>query len=203
MEFNIKYKIVVLLLDVISKTWRIKVIGQLPNSPSIVVFWHGFMLPVWKLFSKKNPVGVVSQSKDGQILSDLLGKWNFDLIRGSSSKDGKEVLASIVQNASKRIVLMTPDGPRGPKNIFKAGAVIASIRSNSPIVFCGVNISCKKIFTKSWDSFVLPLPFSKITISLSEPLQIKNDLDRIEIDNMINICGTKLNMVQNNPLEKL
>ncbi|MCK5743069.1 MAG: hypothetical protein KAH48_12720, partial [Chlorobi bacterium] len=67
---NIKKNIAVNLFRLLASTWRIKVKG-VPASPAVVVFWHGQMLPAWKVFSGKNPRAVVSMSKDGQILSDL------------------------------------------------------------------------------------------------------------------------------------
>jgi hypothetical protein len=94
MKLSFKYRFFVFLINLISKTWRIQVIGEKPNG-GIVVFWHGKMLPGWYNLRKSQCVAVVSQSKDGQILSNILQKWGFELVRGSSSKGGKEVLKII------------------------------------------------------------------------------------------------------------
>ena len=74
MELSLIQKLVVVLLNLISKTWRFEVKSKLSDRPAIIAFWHGLMLPVWKYFEDKNPTGVVSRSKDGQILSALLEK---------------------------------------------------------------------------------------------------------------------------------
>ncbi len=193
MRLSYKYQIARLLLNLISKTWRYKLVGTIPIAPGIVAFWHGSMLPVWKYFSNQNPTAVVSQSKDGEILSDLLTDWGYSLIRGSSSKGNKEALAGMVDTAKNNLLLITPDGPQGPIHEFKPGAVIASQRSGSKLYLCNVKIRCKYEFKKSWDNFALPLPFSKISLTISEISSIPEDARREYIDEMIWNCTKILN----------
>ena len=173
------------MLNLLSKTWRIKAHGEVPRKPALVIFWHGLMLPAWKFFECKEPVAVVSRSKDGEILSRLLLKWGFTLIRGSSSKGGKEVLESVCEELEENIVLMTPDGPRGPAKVMKAGAAVASQRTGVGIYPCRIDIKSKKIFEKSWDNFELPLPFSKIILNFLNPVLIPGDATRDEINNYL------------------
>jgi len=79
--FFSKIKFIIMLNNVgiwlilqISKTWRITTQGNIPQPPAIIAFWHGYMLPVWKYFSDKNPSALISQSKDGEILAAILEK---------------------------------------------------------------------------------------------------------------------------------
>lgn len=188
-----KIKIAIILINLISKTWRIKTTGyQGDFQNGIVVFWHGFMLPVWKYFGKANPTGVVSMSKDGEILSRLLQKWGYSLIRGSSSRRGKEVLEDIISKSFQNLVLMTPDGPQGPRFGMKSGAVVAAARAEVPIYLCGVNISNKYIFENSWDKFQFPLPFSRIALTIAEPVNIEKTTDKDLISRKISELQTKL-----------
>lgn len=192
MGLKLSHRFGIFLVRLISMTWRYKIIGDTPEKPSIIAFWHGLMLPVWKFFSRYNPTAVVSLSKDGEVLSDILEKWNYKLIRGSSSKGGKEVLESIVEQAHDGLTLITPDGPQGPIYEFKAGSVIASQRSGVPLILCGVNIKSKFTFKKSWDRFELPCPFSKIILNFSAPLNIDKEIVKDEIDKLLKDCGNKL-----------
>ena len=181
-----KYKLFNIIINLLAKTWRIKFEGNLPESPSIIAFWHGNMLPVWYFFKNKNPYGVVSKSKDGQILSNLLEYWRYSLIRGSSSTDGKEVLNSMIDKLNNdNLLLITPDGPRGPKEVCKAGMFIASQRSQKAFYFIDVDISSKYIFQKAWDKFKLPLPFSKIILKCSEAYLVPKELSREELNEFI------------------
>jgi lysophospholipid acyltransferase (LPLAT)-like uncharacterized protein len=169
------------LVRVVSRTWRISAINPPQNMPAVITFWHGYMMPVWKYFSFGDACAVVSSSHDGQILSDLLGKWKFNLIRGSSSRGGGEVLLKVVNNLPTKTVLITPDGPRGPRYGFKVGALVASQRTSRPLYYCGVDIHGYKSFHKSWDRFLFPHPFAKITLRFSDPVHVPVELSREEI----------------------
>lgn len=180
------------LINLVSKTWRVK-FHNFPQEPSIVVFWHGNMLPLWKIFSNLNAYAVVSQSPDGELLSNLLSKWGYKLIRGSSSRGGKEALNKIIEVLHTSYVLITPDGPRGPKNIMKSGAVIASIRGGSPLYISKVTFGLSYSFKRSWDNFKFPLPFSKINVEFFGPFLFEKTEDRKKISNYIKTIENLLN----------
>ncbi len=197
MNLKASEKILIWLMNSVSKTWRIKFEGDFPESPAVIAFWHGEMLPCWKVFGKYSPRAVVSQSKDGEILTALLNKWGFEVLRGSSSKGGREVLEMMTENAKDRFLLITPDGPRGPIYKFKAGAIIAAQRAEVPLVLCRAKIGAKFIFKKSWDKFQFPLPFSSIKICFSQKFYINNSLDRKETEDYILGIESELNSMLN------
>ncbi|MBK9247304.1 MAG: lysophospholipid acyltransferase family protein [Ignavibacteria bacterium] len=184
-------KVLSWLLRLVALTWRFRVSGIIPKSPSIVAFWHGNMLAVWKFFAGKNAIGVTSLSRDGDALAGLLTSWKYKLIRGSSSVGGKEALDQITEAAQCNVVLITPDGPKGPPHIFKPGAVVAASRSGSELVLCKVHISRKIIF-KTWDSFEIPLPFTRIDLEFLPAIRISQSADREEIGKMLERCEEEM-----------
>ena len=188
-----KNKIASFLVRILASTWRYIIVGEEPEIKGVVAFWHGSMLAVWKYFSKKNCVGITSMSKDGDILATLLNDWKYEVIRGSSSRGGKEVLTQMIQQASERRVLITPDGPRGPAYQFKAGAVICAQQSHTQLVFCECSYSASYTFKKSWDAFRVPLPFSRITLRFHEGIRIAADASREEIDALIQSLNQQFN----------
>ncbi|MBQ6269448.1 MAG: DUF374 domain-containing protein [Bacteroidetes bacterium] len=187
-----KYTILIYLLKIIAKTWKINIKGQLPKEPSIIAFWHGEMLPVWQYFSKNNFNAVVSLSKDGEILARLLTILQYKLIRGSSSKNKTMVLKKMIDYGGKETILITPDGPRGPRKKLKAGAFIVSQRAQAPLVLLRCKIKNKKIFNKSWDKFVLPLPFTSIDILVIDTFVVPKELGNEEITKLISETETKM-----------
>ena len=189
---NTSKNIAIFLINLISKTWRIKIKGEMPALPSVVAFWHGSMLPVWKIFGKLGANGLVSQSKDGELLCKLINKWGIKTVRGSSSKGAKEALISIIKLAGENILLVTPDGPKGPIFKFKAGAAISAQRSGSPLYLAKVKIYWKKSFNRAWDKFQFPLPFTKIEISFDGPNFIPQKLGKEEVSEYLNECERKL-----------
>lgn len=180
-----------LLISLFASTWRIKADGDVKENSALIGFWHGEMLPNWYFFRKRKPFAVISLSKDGELLSSLLRSWGLNVRRGSSSQGGKEVLKKITNDAKNGLVLITPDGPRGPKNKLKAGIVIASQRSGSPFYFINTKIHSKKVFQNSWDNFQLPLPFSKIELHLNGPFFVDKSYSREEIENFISELNQK------------
>jgi len=185
------YCLAEIILRIVSQTWQIKLINKIPKIPAIIIFWHCDMLPIWKLFSKKDAYTIVSMNKDGEILSHLLFKWKYKLIRGSSSKNGKEVIKEIVNLNKNNYFLITPDGPRGPKYQCKVGAFVIAQRKQVPLYFVKCKIKYKKVFMKSWDNFILPLLFSKIKIEFSERMDIPTEADREYISQLINKINNK------------
>ena len=177
-------------MRLIASTWRINVTKQLPQNPAVIAFWHCEMLPVWKLFAKTNSLAIVSLNKDGAILASLLSKWKYKLVRGSSSRGGSEVINEIVNNSEENFILVTPDGPRGPRMQCKAGAFVISQRKNIPLYFLKCDIKNKKIFSRSWDKFEFPLPFSKITINVST-VCITKEMNRENIEKQMLECSQK------------
>lgn len=189
---NFIQKLFVRMVNLISKTWRFHINYNIPSKPAIIVFWHGLMLPGWKFFDGRGANALVSTSKDGEILTQLLMEWGFNVLRGSSTRHGKEALNSMIDIASDGYLLITPDGPKGPALEMKPGAVITSVRTQVPIYLCGIRISRKIIFKKSWDKFELPLPFSKIDLHFDGPYLFSPTSDRQDISSYIKQLNSKL-----------
>ncbi len=169
----------------LARTWSVHIEGRFPTGPCIVAFWHGEMLPVWFAFRALRPVALVSPSTDGAILGTLLSDWGYNVVKGSSSRGGKEALQILVDQAAHNVVLITPDGPRGPAHIAKPGAIVAAHRAGVPLVLVRMRATRTKIFTRSWDKFQLPLPFAQITLHVSAPIEVPAFLSREEIDGVI------------------
>jgi hypothetical protein len=133
-------------------------------------FWHGKMIAGWllarRLYPKREISAVVSLSGDGQILSDALDQLGFHLIRGSSSR-GKEVVRRGIGVALSNggVIAVTPDGPRGPHHRFKYGALRLAALHRVPLLFADIRYENTRSL-KSWDKFEIPLPFSRLTVTL-------------------------------------
>lgn len=184
------------LFTLLALTWRDTYV-TLPKKPVIIAFWHGGMLPCWYLFQDSNSVAVVSKSNDGEILSNVLEHWGFSLIRGSSSTSGSEVLKEMVEKAKEgKNILITPDGPRGPKEQFKVGAIIASQRAQIPLILLKPTVSSAFTFQKSWDNFSLPLPFSRIEFDYKEIEAIPPSVTPNEINEIASECANWLSANQ-------
>jgi lysophospholipid acyltransferase (LPLAT)-like uncharacterized protein len=95
-----------------------------------------------------------------------------------------------LKKSQDNYVLLTPDGPRGPRHFLKPGGIVASQDQSAILLYKSKYIPKKLFFKKSWDRFEFPLPLSRITIEISEPYIISNELNNNEITELIrNIEG--------------
>ena len=76
---------------------------------------------------------------------------------------------------------VTPDGPTGPRGVFKPGALLAAKLSGLPVVPIAVHAS-PAWMARSWDRFVVPRPFAKVRIEYLPPRQIPRDANRRELE---------------------
>ncbi len=155
----------------------------------------------WYLHRNGNMASLVSQSKDGDVLAAILKKWNYNVVRGSSSTGGGDALtAMIFLMRDDYSLAITPDGPRGPIYKMKAGAVISAKKSNAPLFLVGIGIK-NKITLKSWDRFEVPIPFSKVVAIYSDPIFIDENLSYEETNQKILECEDLLNRLQKDALK--
>lgn len=172
------------LIRLLASTWRIRFRGTEPQAPAVLVFWHDEMLPVWKHFAFKQATALTSLSKDGALLAQLLEEWEYTLVRGSSSSGGREALAHMEDLARRSLVLVTPDGSRGPRHTMKPGAVVAAARAGVPIYCIRIRTAGLRL-QKSWDKFLIPWPFARVEIVMSDPIIPPNGDDRDAVDRTI------------------
>jgi hypothetical protein len=138
--------------------------------PVVFAIWHDEMFPLFHLHRGEKVTAVVSASNDGEILAQFMARMGYGLARGSSSRFGLRALKTAAQVMDKgRDIIFTVDGPTGPRHKAKPGAVYLAARFNAQIVPVRVGMPQKYVFSKSWDKFCLPLPFSRIDVHYGEP----------------------------------
>jgi lysophospholipid acyltransferase (LPLAT)-like uncharacterized protein len=128
---------------------------------------------------------LISLSKDGEPVARAIKHLGIDSIRGSAANKKKQQKdkggVRAVAEAIRRLksgggVCITPDGPRGPREIASAGAILLAQRTGAPILPFGVATSPNKRLG-SWDRFMLPFPFTRGTIIFGTPIYAARDDD--------------------------
>ena len=182
--------------------FRVKVVdpGDIINrtTPVVGVTWHNRLLFFPAVFPKevrKCTVAVVSASRDGQYIADLIKCFDLRSARGSSSKGGAQAQleASRALKAGNH-VSFTPDGPRGPRYHLSKGPVHLASLHQVPVVPVAVNAS-RYWECKSWDRFQIPKPFSTLTVVIGEPIPIPANLDAEGLEKYRKIVEDALNKV--------
>jgi len=147
------------------------------NSSVIPVYWHQHQLFCGKYLLEQSSRGLklgflISPSVDGEIGVMVVSHFGGQVIRGSASHTGARTLRDFYDALVKKGIspAMTPDGPRGPRFVFKPGAILLSQMSQRPILPMAYAASRATLF--HWDKFVLPWPFSRVVIAIGEPRQV-------------------------------
>lgn len=143
----------------------------------VILIWHGStLLPIYYC-RHMGFYSLVSVSKDGDLQSRLLHSRGFRTIRGSTARHAVRALLNGVRCIREgNIIALTPDGPKGPPKKVQPGAIHMAQRSGCPVLPVGMACSSCKTLT-TWDSHVVPLPFSRTAIVFGDPLYISEDED--------------------------
>lgn len=145
---------------------------------AIFAFWHGRMMLCPAICPPGHKMRVlISTHRDGKLISTVIGNFNQATINGSSSKGGKAAVMEILRalKAGDNISI-TPDGPRGPVQVAAAGIITVAKLSGKPIL--PVTFSSNRAKTlKSWDRFLLALPFGRVVFCVGAPLMVEAKAD--------------------------
>ncbi|NQT25464.1 lysophospholipid acyltransferase family protein [candidate division KSB1 bacterium] len=173
----------------ISSSLRIHVIGGKEvdelfkkGERLIFSFWHGRHFLVINFLRRMNANVIVSPSRDGMLIADVLKKSGFGIVAGSSDKSPARALIKAVRRVQEGSnLLVTPDGPKGPIYQVKPGAVFVAKKSGAWVI--PMSISAKPALTmRSWDKYQIPLPFAKTLVIYGKPYQLDEDTSQATID---------------------
>lgn len=139
----------------------------------VIALWHDEMFPVFAI-KRKIPsqlLALISPSKDGRFLADILRRLGLQTVHGSSSRGGVKALLYAARMMRNNCLgaCITVDGPRGPRHEVKDGVFFLAHRLNAPVIPVRSYMSRRKIFTKAWDRFQLPCPFSRVHTEFGAP----------------------------------
>jgi len=154
----------------------------------VLCTWHQQFFACIRYFqkySKYKPVIMISRSKEGTFISRIATLSGWEAIRGSSSKKrfsskgGVSSLKKMTEKMSKNYLgAQIVDGPRGPMGIVKKGILYIARDSGARILPVCIKVD-NAWYCKSWDRFVLPKPFSKVTISYGKMIKVSKDSNPI------------------------
>jgi hypothetical protein len=146
------------------------------DKSGIYCFWHGNLLVPYHYHRRKGIYIVISQHRDGEVISSIVERGGYKPVRGSSTRGGwramKELLAVVEKGA---IIAFTPDGPRGPLHEFKDGPVYLAQATGTPLYLMGVGFSnCWTL--KDWSRLKVPKPFSTVCVHYTKPYEFPREL---------------------------
>lgn len=169
-----------IVLRLLYSTWRVREIDRsgwrslrAQRKPFVFALWHGQLLPLVVRHQRQGVSVLISEHRDGELIAQIAQRLGLATIRGSTTRGAARALLAMCDALqSGNEVAVTPDGPRGPSRTFASGAVVAAHRAQAPIVCVGVSAS-RAWYLRSWDAFMIPKPFSRVTIAYSDPMYVE------------------------------
>ncbi len=146
----------------------------------IAAFWHQrffCLLGYAHRLGKYAPSAIISQSRDGDLLAQVVTLCNLRPIRGSSSKGGKQALKAILMDLKLNpFAAHALDGPQGPQWVVKPGLVAMAQRSQAPVIPLYVSMD-RAWALRSWDRLLIPKPFCRLLVYWGRPIVVAAELN--------------------------
>ena len=156
---------------------RAGIAGKPVKENYIGALWHNrlliFPFVLRRFFSKRRGAALISASRDGDLLTDAIKRFGFDVVRGSSSRLGASAILQLTNIlASGGDAVITPDGPRGPAYELGPGIIFLAQKSGAAVLPVNMEYSsCWRL--KSWDQFIVPRPFAKVRVLIGQPHRVR------------------------------
>ena len=157
-----------------------------PAASGLFVYcvWHdSIVVPV---FAGRQPstTALVGHHRDGSYVAQILKRVGIPSVRGSSSRHGAAALRGLLEQTENDHIVMTPDGPRGPRRQLKPGMAFIASRTGKPVVPTAFSCSRPWFIRGSWTDLMIPSPFSTVYALTGDPIAVSADADRDRIDLM-------------------
>lgn len=178
--------------------------------PFIGAFWHGRLMmvyPAWRRLlielgatQRRQPYVISSAHGDGRLIQLATNRFGSKTLWGSSRRGGAKVLREAKRVLDEGdIIVMTPDGPRGPRMRAQPGIAYLADHTDVPVIPLTFAARRQRTF-KSWDRFMLALPFTSGVIAFGEPVMPQEDSDieslRLQIEERMNALAKDVDRAQ-------
>ncbi|MGG5817660.1 lysophospholipid acyltransferase family protein [Falsiroseomonas sp. HW251] len=179
-------------IGLVAWTTRWQLVGAAPGieairagRPLVIAFWHERLPLIPALFrlaiaeepavARLTPHVLVSRHRDGRFIGNAVERFGVRMVYGSSSRGGAAALASLLRVLrGGDPVLITPDGPRGPRRVAAPGVAQLAAASGALVLPVGAASSAHRILS-SWDRMMLPLPFGRGAIVCGPLIAVPRD----------------------------
>jgi lysophospholipid acyltransferase (LPLAT)-like uncharacterized protein len=159
---------------------------------AIVAFWHGRLLTMPFVYPGHRVTILISQHRDGEYITRVAQWLGFTVVRGSATRGGAVAFKQLIQALRDGShVVITPDGPKGPRQRVKSGVIELARLTGMPILPVAFGAWPRRIL-KSWDHFLIPHPFGRAVYIWGEPLYVPADADKVAVEKFQSVLADRL-----------
>lgn len=149
----------------------------------VFAFWHNRIAfcsywLAWRCAWRRAPCSVlISESRDGELIARTAEALGATVVRGSTTHGARQGFLGLLRRArSGDCLLITPDGPRGPRYVAQPGVALLAARARLPVVPIGCGFS-RALEFGSWDGFTVPVPGARAVVALGRSIDVPHDAD--------------------------
>jgi hypothetical protein len=156
------------------RTEGAEIVDQLYRSGHriIIAFWHSRQLMMPLVYRGREAHILISRHRDGELIHRIVARFGFRSVRGSSTRGGAAALRQLIKLGRSGVdLVVTPDGPQGPRQVAQIGVIQLARATGLPIVPLTFGCSKKKVFA-SWDRFLVPYPYGRGLFKWGAPIWI-------------------------------
>lgn len=139
------------VIRLLGRTMTLTTRGEAPvdalhhrGQPIILTFWHAQQLMIPLGYRGKGTHILISRHRDGEVIARIVARFGHQAVRGSSTRGGAGALRELIRlGRSGADLVVTPDGPKGPRQVAKLGVIQLARATGHPIVPLAFNCSKK------------------------------------------------------------
>lgn len=143
--------------------------------------WHDSM--VIPAFGGKQiySAALTSRHQDGTFVTAVLRSVGMPTVRGSTSRGGAEAIRLICSSFQDHHIVITPDGPRGPRREMSLGIIFLASRTGRGIIPTAYSCSRCWSIKGGWTDLIIPKPFAKVYFLAGDPIHVPDELSKQEL----------------------
>ena len=140
--------------------------------------WHDGIAGPTFAGRSRNAGALASRHADGAWIAHALEARGMQPVRGSSGRSGAAGALGVIEAAKRLHIVMTPDGPRGPRREVKTGLVFLASQTGRPIVPVAFEASRGWRPRGKWTDLLIPRPFARAIVWAGEPIAVPPKADK-------------------------
>lgn len=163
------------------------------NRTAIYSVWHDSLLP--PLFLGRQPAtkALVGMHRDGTFLANSLAALGIPCVRGSSSNGGARALRQLIDETDGYHIVVTPDGPRGPRREMKPGIAYLASRTGKFVVPTAFACTRSWSWGAGWTDLMVPKPGSTIVALTGPGIEIPPRSNREQLAHYDDLIQQEMN----------
>jgi lysophospholipid acyltransferase (LPLAT)-like uncharacterized protein len=156
----------------------------------VLCVWHdALMVPTVTAVEplRRTTCCLVSQHQDGSFLAEAMNLLGYTTVRGSTQRGGAKAVKQLLDDTADKHIVITPDGPRGPRRVLKPGAIYVASQTGRPIVAGAYACRREWRLKGRWTDALLPKPFTTVYVVSGPPISIPPDISKDDLKRYVSI----------------